>query len=281
MNEMNDIEELALFGLAKLDLRFNTKIDPEEYYLSYSGGNDSHLLYWYIKYRNLPITIVALNTYREHIEIKDRMYNNADVVLTPTKSFEWINEHYGMPCFSKQQDEYIKRYQNGNRSENTMRAINGGEGSKFQLNQTAKRLVLSGELHKVSGECCKYTKKEPLRLWGKKNNKLPIIGIRRSESMTRKAKYQTCLNKKGTFSPLYDLPDQVVNAMYIYFKLDRVNIYNYVDRTGCIGCPYGKRNTELELSCVTPNQKQYAIDSFKKSYDVLGIEYINEQLNLF
>lgn len=36
------------FYLYDLKTKFN-KINPKEYYLSYSGGKDSHLLYWFIK----------------------------------------------------------------------------------------------------------------------------------------------------------------------------------------------------------------------------------------
>jgi 3'-phosphoadenosine 5'-phosphosulfate sulfotransferase (PAPS reductase)/FAD synthetase len=104
--------ELAELGLRKLKMRFQTKIIPEEYYLSYSGGKDSHLIYWFIKeYMNLNIKVVALNTYREHREIRKRMYQCADEVIYPTMKMQEIKEKYGSPCFSKMQDEIIERYQ--------------------------------------------------------------------------------------------------------------------------------------------------------------------------
>ena len=55
-------DDLTLLGLGKLDNRF-AKIDPNEYYLSYSGGKDSELVRRYIEYMKLPIKIVSLNTY--------------------------------------------------------------------------------------------------------------------------------------------------------------------------------------------------------------------------
>ena len=44
--------------------RFRAKIDPEEYYLSYSGGKDSHFLLWFIKewLHENRIQIVGVNT---------------------------------------------------------------------------------------------------------------------------------------------------------------------------------------------------------------------------
>lgn len=101
------------FYLRDLESKFS-KINPSEYYLSYSGGKDSHLLYWFIKeyLKDDKIEIVGCNTYMEYPEIRDRIYKYSDRVLIPSmKPFE-IKEKYGIPCFSKEQDSYIYYYQN-------------------------------------------------------------------------------------------------------------------------------------------------------------------------
>ncbi len=87
--------ELAYLGIGKLKMRFKNKIDPSEYYLSYSGGRDSHLLYWFIKewLQDTEIKIVGVNTYREHNDIRKRIYKNCDVVLYPTMKMQEINEN--------------------------------------------------------------------------------------------------------------------------------------------------------------------------------------------
>ena len=90
------------FYLQDLKTKF-AKINPKEYYLSYSGGKDSHLLYWFIKeYAKIEgIKIVGINTYMEHPEIRKRIFDKCDIVLTPElKPFE-IKKLYGIPCFSK------------------------------------------------------------------------------------------------------------------------------------------------------------------------------------
>lgn len=76
---MSDAVDLYLFDLKS---KFN-KINPNEYYLSYSGGKDSHLLYWFIKeYAHIDgIKIVGINTYMEHPQIRKRIYDNSDIVL--------------------------------------------------------------------------------------------------------------------------------------------------------------------------------------------------------
>ena len=101
---MDDVD----FYLIDLKSKFD-KIKPNTYYLSYSGGKDSHFLYWFIKeyLKRDDIKIVGINTYMEHHEIRDRILKNSDIVLLPKmKPFE-IKEKYGIPCFSKEQDFYI------------------------------------------------------------------------------------------------------------------------------------------------------------------------------
>lgn len=109
------------FYLLDLKSKFD-KIKPNTYYLSYSGGKDSHFLYWFIKeylHRD-DIKIVGINTYMEHHEILARILKNSDIVLIPKlKPFE-IKAKYGSPCFSKIQDEFIDRYQRGSRCKSLM-----------------------------------------------------------------------------------------------------------------------------------------------------------------
>ena len=88
------------FYLYDLKSKFD-KIQSKNYYLSYSGGKDSHFLYWFIKeYAHIDnIEVVGCNTYMEHPEIKERIYKNSDKVLLPAmKPFE-IKEKYRYSVF--------------------------------------------------------------------------------------------------------------------------------------------------------------------------------------
>ena len=260
--------------------RFRAKINPSEYILCYSGGKDSHFLYWFIKewLHDSSIEIVGVNTSFELPEIRDRIIRNSDVVLFPAKHREEIKTEYGIPCFSKQQDEYIYRYQNGNRSENTMRAING-ENITMNLNKKARALLLSGNLHKVSNKCCYWNKEKPMMEYAKKHGKKSIIGVRGDESSTRKAKYNSCLRMNGNFTPLYDFSDDLMDLIYRVYNIEVPKCYNYLKRTGCAGCPYG-RNTEVELSLIPEAQRKHTVMFFKESYDVLGVNYTEIQETL-
>lgn len=106
------------------------------------------------------IEIVGVNTSFEIPEIRDRILQNSDIVLHPSMNRWEIKEQFGIPCFSKQQDEYIHRYQKGSRTPNTMRAVMGE--TIYGLNQAARELLLSGTLHKVSNKCCYYNKELPM-----------------------------------------------------------------------------------------------------------------------
>lgn len=282
---MDEVE----FYLQDLKSKFK-KINPKEYYLSYSGGKDSHFLYWFIKeyLHDNDIEIVSCNTYMEHHEIMARMYKYADRILQPKmKPFE-IKEKYGIPCFSKMQDDMIHRYQKGSRAPSVMQFINGtknadGLGSWFKLNNQAKELLLSNKLHKVSPLCCKYLKKEPFHLYEKESGKKAILGVRGSESLLRKAQYTTCFTKDKKFTPLHDLKDELLNQIYQRYNIEIPKVYDYVKRTGCMGCPYGSHygDTEKELKLINNNQRKFVCEYFKESYEILGINTTETQMDIF
>ena len=269
------------FYLMDLKSKFN-KINPREYYLSYSGGKDSHLLYWFIK-EYAPefskILVVGINTYMEHPEIRDRIYKSCDKVLLPTmKPFE-IKEKYGIPCFSKEQDFYIYYFQNAIRkdrvpSETIKAKINGTYKTGFSISKKAREYVLSGKAHKITHLCCHYLKKEPARRFEKETGLKPILGVRGNESGLRKKQYQSCFTKDKKFTPIWDLTDEMLDVIYKKYDIEIPKAYQYVKRTGCMGCPYGswKHDTEKELALISGNQKKFVCDYFKESYEVLGIK---------
>lgn len=289
---LKDTDEVDNY-LIKLMQRFREKIEFDKYYLSYSGGKDSHLLYWFIKevLQDDKIKIVGINTYMEHHEIRDRIYSNCDVVLVPElKPFE-IKEKYGSPCFSKIQDDFIDRYQRGLRNKSLLERINsrkflGKDGkihtSSFSLNKKARELLLSGKLHRVSPKCCYYLKKKTAHDYEKESKRKAILGVRANEGAMRKAQYQTCLQKKGTFTPIFDMSDEIEKQIYERYKIEIPEVYNHIQRTGCMGCPYGhyKHDTEKELELLNENQRKFVCQYFKESYEVLGID-TSRQINLF
>lgn len=275
-------KEAANAFLKGLEERFKNKIKPEEYALSYSGGKDSHFLYWFIKewLHDDKITIVGCNTGFEIPVIRDRILKNSDVVLHPILHRKEIKEKYGIPCFSKKHDDFVYRYQHGSRSKNTMDYVLGNNPI-LKLSKKARTLLLSDSLHPISNKCCLYNKERPLSKWQKANGKKPITGVRKAESLQRKNAYHTCLNENtGAFTPIYDWTDEMIELVYKAYSIPIPDCYQYLERTGCAGCPYG-RHIETELSLLPDLQRKASIRFFKESYDVLGVDYHNIQMTFY
>ncbi len=277
------------FYLKDLKSRFD-KIKPNTYYLSYSGGKDSHFLYWFIKeyLKRDDIMIVGINTYMEHHEILQRILKNSDRVLIPKmKPFE-IKAKYGSPCFSKIQDDFIDRYQRGSRTKSLMERIEnrtfiGKDGkvhtSSFRLNELARNLLLSGNLHRVSPKCCYYLKKKTAHDFEKETGLKAILGVRGGEGALRSSQYKSCFTKDKKFTPIHDLSNELMNKIYEKYRIEIPKVYEHIERTGCMGCPYGhyKHDTEKELALLKGNQLKFVMEYFKESYEVLGI---NRQMTI-
>ena len=279
MKEMSNIDtDLYLYDLKT---KFE-KINPKEYYLSYSGGKDSHFLYWFIKeyLKDNEIQIVGCNTYMEHPEIRDRIIKYSDKILYPVLKPQQIKEKYGIPCFSKEQDFYIYYYQKALR-ENKIPAktyvdkINGTYKTGFNISKKAKEYVLSGQAHKITHLCCYYLKKKPFHDFEKETGKKVILGIRSSESALRKKQYNTCFTKDKKFTPIHDLTDELLEKIIKEYNIEVPKVYKHISRTGCMGCPYGsyKKECEKELELITSNQRKFVINLFKESYDILNVNY--------
>lgn len=273
------------FYLIDLKSRFD-KIKPNTYYLSYSGGKDSHFLYWFIKeyLKRDDIKIVGINTYMEHHEILQRILKNSDIVLLPKMKPMEIKAKYGIPCFSKEQDFYIYYYQNAIRkgkqpSKTIQQKVDGTYNKGFSgISKKAREYVKSGEAHKITHLCCHYLKKEPARRFEKETGLKPILGIRSNESMMRKQQYKSCFTKSGKFTPIHDLSDELLDKIYKKYDIEIPKVYEHICRTGCMGCPYGsyKHDTEKELKLINKNQLKFVCEYFKESYEVLGIKVESE-----
>ena len=267
----------------------------ESFYLSFSGGFESFLLYWFIKCSDYydeghKIRVVSALNFMQHAAIKDRMYKCCDKILYPSMNMEEVKEKYGIPCFNKRADSIIHKYQNGNRRPYIMRYIYGIDTAFFKMNNTAGYLLMNGRLHKISELCCIKTKEQPLWQYEESMGIKSIVGVRRSESLLRRSEYHSCMQKSGKFTPLFDFTDFECFCMYDYFEIEKIypytmDTYTFEDfnssgncqhrsRTGCLGCPYGYRHgLKREFAVMSRAQKEYAAQYFGQSYDMLGFDY--------
>lgn len=141
---------------------------------------------------------------------------------------------------------------------------------RFKLTVAVSKLVKNNNLHKISNKCCKYLKKEPLRKYAKIKNKKYILGVRALESQTRFYAYKSCFNKDMTFTPIFDLSNELLKAIENQYKIPIPDVYNFINRTGCMGCVYG-RHIENELSLISGNQKKFILEYHKESYKAKNI----------
>lgn len=277
------------FYLLDLKSKFD-KIKPHTYYLSYSGGKDSHFLYWFIKeyLKRKDIKIVGCNTYMEHHEILQRILKNSDIILYPKLKPIEIKKKYGIPCFSKEQDFYIYYYQNAIKkgkhpSKTIQQKIDGTYSKGFSgISKKARNYIKSGNAHNITHLCCYYLKKKPFHDFEKESGLKPILGIRSNESLLRKQQYKSCFTKSKKFIPIHDLSDELLDKIYKKYNIEIPKVYNYICRTGCMGCPYGsyKGDTIKELNLLNENQFKFVCEYFKESYEVLGIKPY-KQISIF
>lgn len=274
--KLTHTKEEVDFYLFDLQSKF-AKIDKSKYMLSYSGGKDSHFLYWFIKnyMKDTEIEIVGINTRMEHPQIIRRIMDNCDTVLLPKLKPQELYEKYGKPCFNKGHDQKIDYFQRGSIAPSVIDYIYGTgkkEFSYYKLPKYAREKLLNGDLPRISDKCCKYLKKEPAKEYAKKTGKHWIIGTRAEESIMRKKAYKGCFHKNGNFTPIWDLTDEMEEAIYFYYKIEIPPIYEVLTRTGCIGCPYDK-NIEKTLQIISDNQYRYVMSLFKDVYEAKGINY--------
>ena len=289
----------AEFYLEDLASKFS-KINPNDYYLAYSGGRDSHFLLWFIRHylgiKNIPA--VFNNTGMEIPEIRTRALYNADVVLKPTLKHDEIKERFGIPLDSKASDEYVYYYQKYRRQGktddemparvkyNAMRIVDATErGRKTGLlpfsvvNKKTSEAMMAGTLHRVSHLCCKYLKKEPAHEYEKASGRKAILGIMGSESTNRKSKYISCFSKNGKFHPLFDLTEELRDEIEDHCGIEIPRIYRYTNQTGCAGCPYGQhgkdayKKTDIDLTFCLDGQRDFILSFFGESYKFKGYHF--------
>ena len=102
-----------------------------------------------------------------------------------------------------------------------------------------------------------------------------------SESQMRKSAYTSCFTKDMKFTPIYDMTEDLMNEIYKQYNIELPQIYQYINQTGCAGCPYGigLHHTEIELQLMTPAKRKYVISLFKEAYKIRELNY--NQISIF
>lgn len=144
---------------------------------------------------------------------------------------------------------------------------------------------------KISNKCCEYAKKKVAHQFIEKSDcDLDIIGVRKSEGGVRASAYKNCFSDNNTktsqYRPLFWFTDSDKTTYENIFDIKHSDCYEVygLKRTGCVGCPYGRKLNE-ELSVVEhyePKLLKAINNIFKDSYEYTRQyhQFVEEQKKL-
>lgn len=290
--------------------------------IAYSGGSDSDCLMWLSRLYGYNVTGVFYDTGMEYKATKDHLNymrdNGFTIEIAKSKhSIPWALKNYGYPFISKNASELLHRLQrnnfkfkeDGNKTYEELIILyprakgalswwtnHNGPTNKFNIerNRGLKEYLIKndGLPFKTSVKCCDVTKKNVMHDYSKENNiQLVITGIRKAEGGRRATKITSCY-LPAKFSP-YDMyyplfwwknEDKARFIKEQNIKLSDCYETYGMSRTGCIGCPFGRKlEEELDiLETYEPKLHRIATTIFKKSYDSTREyrQFVKEELPL-
>ena len=297
--------ELLLFDRVNVIKDTITKYGEENFYLSFSGGKDSTIVH-YLLDQALPgnkIPRVFINTGIEYQMIVDFVKGLAAkddrfIILQPTQAIKPMLEKYGYPFKSKQHAHNVMVYQHSGIGQSVKRYLGIIESNtKFRCPKCLEYQFTSDFTLKLSDNCCRKLKKEPIHKWEKASNRhIAITGMRNSEGGKR-ASIKGCIltDKQGNvkrFHPLIKVTDTWENWL---IERERESIalcplycqpYNF-KRTGCKGCPFSlDLQDQLEtMELYLPNERKQCEMIWKPVYEEyrrIGYRLKNiDQIKLF
>ncbi len=252
---------------------------------------------------------------KRHIEYLNRKYRIEIDRVRAVKPVPVCCREYGQPFLSKRVSENISRLQaHGFQWEDTddleellkiypnCRSalkwwcnchdnVIGGRVSSLNINYNAylkEYIVANPPQFKISNKCCKYAKKNVAEQYLKKEKyDLNIDGVRKAEGGARKAAFKSCFTSKvgnaDDYRPIFWYKETTKRNYEEGFNIVHSECYTTygLKRTGCAGCPFGKKFEE-ELSVMRefePNLYTAATNIFGDSYAYTRAyrEYVRER----
>lgn len=266
--------ELLLFDRLNVIKDTINKYGEENFYLSFSGGKDSTVLHYLLDMAlpNNNIPRVFINTGIEYQAIVDFVKTLAKndpriIILQPTQAIKPMLEKYGYPFKSKQHSHNVMVYQHSGVGLSVKRYLGIIESNtKFRCPKSLLYQFTPEFKIKLSDNCCRKMKKEPIKKWEKENKRyIAITGMRNSEGGER-ASIKGCIltDKQGKvkrFHPLIKVDEQWENWFVSTKQIELCKLYRppfNFNRTGCKGCPFAlDLQEQLEIMDIyLPNERK-------------------------
>lgn len=270
------------------------KYDEKNFFVSYSGGQDSNVLHKLIDLA-LPdnkIPRVYSNTGIEYKAIVDFVKQKAEQddrfeIITPKVPIKQMLEEQGYPFKSKSHSRMVYEYQKNpnlfspdRRGLRVYVGIDVTKDKKAGYRPCPQKLLYQfrygeGLDFKVSDKCCHYLKVEPLDKWKRERERpIAIIGIMKEEGGRRS--FSNCLAFSGSslkaFQPLVAVTKEWEKWFIDKYEVDLPILYyppyNF-ERTGCKGCPFALdlQNELGTLEQYFPSERKQCEIIWKPVYD--------------
>ena len=280
--------------------------------VDFSGGKDSTVLLHIARNLYPNIKAVFVDTGLEYPEVRELVHtwDNVDIIK-PKKTFRQVLNEYGYPVISKEVAACIDEGRKGLASGGTkyVRALKRLYGTLRDKNgnvsmyNNAKWRYLIDAPFKVSAQCCKIMKKNPLKDYQRQTGLFHITAQMTCESMRRTATWmrQGCNayeSKRPISNPMSFWTEQDVLRYIVEHHIKIASVYGNieqtaaslfpevppvyrctgVDRTGCMFCMFG---VHLEQH---PNRFERMRLTHPKIYDycmnTLGIKQVLEYIGV-
>jgi len=231
----------------------------------------------------------------EHLDELEGKYGIEIIRCKPTKTIPSCVKEYGVPFWSKFASDMIHRLQSHGFTwedkpyeqliaeyPKCKTALEWwcdiGNTSQYSIRRAPylKEFMISNPpTFRISDKCCTYAKKKTSSTFAKgKGYDLFCTGVRRAEGGIRSAAYKTCFDEKNDadyFRPVFWLRDEDKERYREHYGISYSKCYTeyFLSRTGCFGCPFGKRFDD-ELCAIEnfePKLYKAAIHIFGESYE--------------
>lgn len=277
MNITNVLDEVKNEAVHKAILKANSIIPwYEKIMVSVSGGSDSDIvmdIVQKVRNDNQNIDYVFFDTGLEyeatkrHLDYLENRYSVSIKRVKAIKSIPLSCKEYGQPFLSKfvsdqiyalqkygfkfedrPYEELIKEYPKCKSRIKWWCNEYKNRGYSIRNFKSLKEfLVNNPPTFRISPKCCTYAKKmTSKKMFNECKYELEVLGVRKAEGGIRQMAYRTCFieGKSGIpkFLPVFWLSDTDKKYYNDFFKIINSDCYTKwgFDRTGCVGCPFGK-----------------------------------------